>query len=247
MYSNLKDEYETKVLIPVAAVPGGGAAANVTLGGIGRGDFQRIYFTVVSGAIGTGSHAIHFTLSDGSGAQLTKNATVNNASPANSIVAQEFLLRDRGAQPKWPALDVVIDAAQGGTASTLGVLAHFPKPNKDIDTEVVLRQCMFALGKGAGMHIHSEVIELVCTHVRENFDAELRRMPGQGEPAAGAPRWQAVSHFILACSEEIGRKAADLARADGSVAIRPDDLKKAYRQVKQNNKPVQVGSYCPDI
>ena len=98
---------------------------------------------------------------------------------------------------------------------------------------------------GAQMNIQSDALEALCPKTRRGFETALKAADAPNDPK-GDPRWKKVSHFLMTCSEEIGREAAARAKADFVVAIRQKHVKTAYQDVSGANKEAGAGEFCPD-
>jgi hypothetical protein len=122
-------------------------------------------------------------------------------------------------------------------------------PSLNTVVDDVLYHCIYALGAGAKMHIKSDAIHELRSHIRKSFKKQIagsNTTGGAFNAVAGMQRWNQVSQFMLGCSETIGALAASKAIARGSSAIELEDLKAAYNVVSHKHQD-QPGSWCPEM
>jgi hypothetical protein len=216
--------------------------------------YRFVFFTVIVGTLTDGNHEVTAETSTSAAGPFTPLIARTGPLTANST--QVLVVRRDKTKTTTQRFVRLVHNVTGAaaTGAVVGGVIQRPKvvASPDIDLEQVLRQCMYAVGAGAGMPIHAQALERVCLHVRDGFFSGLNK-PGKSAPA----EWNNVKHFLMACCEEIGRQAAADAHSRALIAIpfRVDDpvtgniiggLAKAYNDVSTNNDTSGgAGEYCP--
>jgi len=243
VYGNIKEEYQTVLNVPAQPRAAAFNGQPIDCQDDNTKKPRRVWVTVLSGTITDGRHKVKLQHSDNAGGPWTD--TGDEFGPIDNTSPQDALLGQFVHKRKKQFIRIVHEVTAAGTAA-LGALVQVGRDAAVIDVEEVLRQCMFAVGVGAQMNIQAGALEGVCNKVREEWDAALRKPTDNSHPGnPGRDRWNYVKYFLLACSEAVGQKAAELAKADGSIAIQREHLRKAFNKVSDGNTAVAgAGEYC---